>query len=79
MDFEEYYNENCLGAQKFYCAYRGIRRKEYPRWQGWDYIDDLKGTVNVSEIDCEFLDLLVENFHLIRYIGLTYYQDSLIS
>lgn len=74
-NFTEYYNLSKIPTQKFYCAFQGIKRKEYPRWVGWDYIDGLKGIKNVSEIEGELIDLLVENFYLIRYIGITFYPE----
>ena len=55
--------------QKFYCCYKGIKRKDFPRWIGWIYIDNLKGTLNVSEIESEYLEILVQNFFLIKYLS----------
>lgn len=79
MNFEEYIDKNNIKTQRFYCAFQGIKRKDYPKWQGWDYIDSLRGTKGVTEIDDDLICLLVENFFLIQYIGLMYYHDSLVS
>lgn len=68
--FEEFFEEECLTNQRFYCSFQGIKRKEYPKWLGWNYIDSLKGITNVSEIDSELMILLVENFYIVKYLHL---------
>lgn len=78
MDFNEYFDQNHIEAQKYYCAFRGIKRKDFPKWAGWNYIDGLKGTTAVSDIDDELINLLVENFYLVQFIRATYYDDSLV-
>ena len=67
--FEEFFEER-LTNQRFYCSFQGIKRKEYPKWLGWNYIDSLKGITNVSDIDSELMILLVENFYLVKYLNL---------
>jgi len=67
--FEEFFEER-LANQRFYCSFQGIKRKEYPKWLGWNYIDSLKGITNVSDIDSELMILLVENFYLVKYLNL---------
>lgn len=62
--------------QKFYCNFRGIKRRDYPRWQGWSYIDSLKGTTHVSEIDDEFINILVENMFLVRFLTLKFFTNE---
>lgn len=71
--FEEFLLQVPDRHQKYYCCYRGIKRKEHPRWAGWAYIDELRGTVSVSDINSEYLDLLVQNFFLVEYL-----HDSLV-
>lgn len=66
-DFQNFVNNNKQDI-KFYCNYQGIKRKEYPRWQGWLFIDSLKPECAVSMIDDPFLDCLVENFYLVMYL-----------
>lgn len=68
--FEEFFEEERLTNQRFYCSFQGIKRKEYPKWLGWNYIDSLKGITNVSDIDSELMILLVENFYLVKYLNL---------
>ena len=67
--FDDFLDQIPDKHQKFYCCYRGIKRKDYPRWIGWTFIDNLKGTLNVSEIESEYLEILVQNFFLIRYLS----------
>lgn len=64
--------------QKFYCNFQGIRRRDFPRWQGWTYIDSLKGTIPVCEIDDDFIRILVENMFLVRFLAF-YLGDSSLS
>ena len=68
--FEEFFEEERLTNQRFYCSFQGIKRKEYPKWLGWNYIDSLKGITNVSDIDSELMILLVENFYIVKYLNL---------
>lgn len=67
--FEEFFEERLVN-QRFYCSFQGIKRKEYPKWLGWNYIDSLKGITNVSDIDSELMILLVENFYIVKYLHL---------
>ena len=69
--FEEFFKEEYIPGQKFYCSFQGIKRKDYPKWLGWSYIDNLKGTVSVQNINTEIIDLLVQNFFIVKYLNVT--------
>lgn len=80
ITYNQFFNEHFDKEQKFYCNFQGIKRKDYPRWQGWSYIDKLKGEVNVSDINDEYIQYLVENMYIVMYldymIGLYVDQES---
>ena len=47
----------------------GIRRKEYPKWAGWQFIDKIKAqSIPIDEVQDPYLDLLVRNFYTIMYL-----------
>lgn len=62
MTFDDFLKEKTQNQGKFYHSYLGIKRKEFPKWLGWKYIDKNK------IIEDPYLDDLVRNFYFIQYL-----------
>lgn len=57
-----------LKKERLYNCYRGIKKIDYPKWEGWNLIEDYKKRgVHVSEIEDEMLNTLFDNFVLLCY------------
>lgn len=66
--FKEYMNKNIASKMQF-SNYKGIRKKDFPRWMGWAIIEKYKEEgVHVSDIQDKTLDILVHNFFFIAYL-----------
>ncbi len=69
MTFNEYFKKMTNKQGKFYYSYLGIKRKEYPKWAGWQYIDKLKSqSISIEEVQDPYLDNLVRNFYFVKYL-----------
>lgn len=67
-DFEEYFVKyNNLPC--YYNNYKGIVKKDFPKWAGWKIIAEyrLKGYL-AEQINDTKVDLLVRNFYYINHI-----------
>lgn len=70
-EFTEYYNSEIkLNPQKLYYCYLGIKKADYPKWEGWKIIDLYKQNgVHISNIANERLNQLTENFYYLKFLG----------
>lgn len=67
--FEKFFNEKLEGTGTLYSEYKGISKKEYPKWKGWKVINSYKAKgIRVAEIRDEELDTLVENFYFVMFL-----------
>jgi hypothetical protein len=67
--FAIYFKEAIRNTEKLNYNYLGISRKDYPKWQGWRLIATYKEKgLDISEIKCKKLDILVQNFYYLKYI-----------
>jgi len=67
--FELYFKEILENTDVLYYNYRGISKKEYPKWEGWKIIAQYKElNYDIKEIQDEKLDTLVKNFYYIKYL-----------
>lgn len=67
--FKIYLAEKLEKTDKLYYNFRGISRKEYPKWAGWKIINKYKEDgVDIKQIEDKKLDVLVENFYYLQYI-----------
>lgn len=66
--FDQYFRE-IESLPCYYNNYKGIVKKEYPKWQGWKIIAEhrLNGVLaeNINDVK---LDLFVRNFYYVLYI-----------
>ena len=65
MTFDDFLKEKTQNQGKFYHSYLGIKRKEFPKWSGWKYIDKNK---SIGEIKDPYLDDLVRNFYFVQFL-----------
>ena len=69
MTFEIYHRQILESSDKLYYNFLGINRKEYPKWEGWKIISRYKEKgIDIKEIHDERLDVLVRNFHYLKYL-----------
>lgn len=69
MTFDEFLKLKTEKQSKYYYSYMGIKRKEYPKWAGWQFIDKIKAqSIPIDEVQDPYLDLLVRNFYTIMYL-----------
>lgn len=69
MIFWEYIEDKTKDTDKLYYNYKGINRKEYPKWPGWKIINHYKeNKIGIKDIDDNLLDLLVENFYRLKFL-----------
>lgn len=67
--FELYFSESIKNGERLNYNYLGISRKDYPKWAGWKLIAEYKDAgLEVSQIKCKRLDILVQNFYYLKYI-----------
>jgi hypothetical protein len=70
--FEIYFHIVTLDADMLYYNYLGIDRKIFPKWEGWKIIvQHKKEGTSIKDIDDPKLDILVRNFHYLKYLELT--------
>jgi len=68
-EFNMYLIDIISTADKLYCNYLGIVRKEYPKWQGWKVIQSYKlQNIDIKDIKDHHLDTLVKNFYYLKFI-----------
>ena len=66
---EFYFKKITENPDKLNYSFLGINRKQYPKWEGWQIIQEYKDNgVNIKEITDERLDVLVKNFYFILYM-----------
>lgn len=72
--FTTYYKEVISKTkQRSLNNYKGILRKDYPRWIGWKILLSYKEKgVHASLVQDELLDILVENHYYLKYLESTY-------
>lgn len=69
MTFKEFLNSQIKETVRLHNNYRGIVRKDYPKWAGWKIINEHRqNDIAVSEIEDENLEKLVENFYFLQYM-----------
>ena len=67
--FKTYLAEKLEKTDKLYYNFRGISRKEFPKWAGWKIINKYKEDgVDIKQIEDARLDVLVENFYYLEFI-----------
>jgi len=67
--FEEYYIKCLEKTDKLYYNFRGISRKEFPKWPGWKIINKYKEEgIDIKQINDSKLDVLVRNFYYLKYL-----------
>jgi hypothetical protein len=66
MEFLEYLELKTYNKPMCLNTYKGIKKKKYPKWQGWKVLKRLKAEKKPFESD--YLDLLVYNFYLCQFI-----------
>lgn len=67
--FERYLQEQIKDTSTLYSSYKGITKKDFPKWKGWKVINSYKAIgIAVSDINDEKLDTLVENFYYIKFL-----------
>ena len=73
-EFTNYFNrEISLNPQKLYYCYLGIKKSDYPKWEGWKIIDIYKQNgVHISNITNNRLNQLTENFYYMKFLGLNF-------
>lgn len=68
-NFNEFLKEKTQKQGKFYYSYLGIKRKEYPKWNGWVYIEKLRSQqIPIDEVQDPYLDTLVYNFYFLMFL-----------
>lgn len=71
--FEEYLNLCLKDTDELYYNFKGISRKEFPKWVGWKVINNYKAIgVDIKEIEDDNLNILVRNFYYLKYIKENY-------
>jgi len=69
MKYAELYKKYMVNQDKLNYCYLGIKRSDFPRWQGWKIIEYYKAQgIKVNKIQDPVLDLLVENFYLFLFL-----------
>ena len=68
--FKIYFENIKHSTDKLYYNYMGISRKEFPKWEGWKIINSYKEkNIDLKQINDSTLEILVENFYYIKYLG----------
>jgi hypothetical protein len=74
VEFEQYILECTNNKPKFYHDYLGIRKSDFPKWQGWKIINKHKENgIVVSIVDDPILNMHVNNFYYLKLIKKRYY------
>ena len=77
-EFNQYFKKEVeANPQKLYYCYLGIKKSDFPKWEGWRIIDIYKQNgVHISNISNHRLDQLTENFYREKYLKLIVDQSS---
>lgn len=77
-DFNQYFKKEVeSNPQKLYYCYLGIKKADFPKWEGWKIIDIYKQNgVHITNISNHRLDQLTENFYREKYLKLIIDQSS---
>ncbi len=67
--FDKYIEDN-INSSTTYQNYKGIIKKEHPKWVGWKLINKYKKeNIKVYDIFDDDLNLMVRNFYYIQFIS----------
>ncbi len=67
--FKEYFDKHTQPTSLTYQNYKGIKRKDYPKWVGWRVINNhKKNNISIGNIMDTDLELMVINFYKLKYI-----------
>lgn len=59
--------------KRLYSTFQGIEKKEYPRWQGWEIIDEYRElNIKPQDIFDLRLECCVQNMHFLIEIAQRY-------
>lgn len=73
-EFDEYYEGYVLKQVRLFNNYLGIKRKDFPKWQGWKIINKYKANGSaIDKIEDSYLNMHVRNFHYLRHIKSEFY------
>lgn len=68
--FKDYLEVQLDETYKLQYNFKGISRKEFPKWSGWKIINQYKENgVDIKDIKDDQLDILVENFYYLKYLS----------
>ena len=67
--FDTFLHEKLKNPIIQYGCYKGIIKKDYPKWAGWKIINAFKARgIDIKDIKDDKLDILVENFYYLEFI-----------
>lgn len=69
MEFNEYFKEFKESEILLNNCYKGISKKDFSKWKGWDIIKSyrIKG-FHIKDIEDPCLDILVRNFYYCKWM-----------